>query len=229
MHAQGHRQQAGQDAELFAQQRPGQRHALAGGEHAAGALGPSDRAERVAGACAAAAIGGGGHGHRSILGAGRPGGPEIRVAARWRADGAARRLTHVLHRPPRRALHGARPPGLVLVREPDELGLERAHPQLALGARLLELAEPTATSRPRTTGRPPVSTATTCMPRVWPGAGTRRSPGSSADELDRPATSAVTPDHPERLTKDEESLRTADRDWRHVSATTRHRRLAVLE
>jgi len=39
-------------------------------------------------------------------------------------------------------LHGARPPGLVLVREPDELGLERAHPQLALRARLLELAEP---------------------------------------------------------------------------------------
>src|SRR5207247_328509 len=39
------------------------------------------------------------------------------------------------------ALHGARPPGLVLVREPDELGLERAHPQLALGARLVELAE----------------------------------------------------------------------------------------
>ena len=39
------------------------------------------------------------------------------------------------------ALHGARPPGLVLVREPDELGLERAHPQLALGVRLVELAE----------------------------------------------------------------------------------------
>jgi hypothetical protein len=49
------------------------------------------------------------------------------------------------HRGPyalRRASHGARPPGLVLVREPDELGLERAHPQLALGARLVELAEP---------------------------------------------------------------------------------------
>src|SRR5215207_4093745 len=49
------------------------------------------------------------------------------------------------HRGPyalRRALHGARPPGLVLVREPDELGLERAHPQLAFGVRLVELAEP---------------------------------------------------------------------------------------
>src|SRR5205823_3754018 len=48
------------------------------------------------------------------------------------------------HRAPyalRRALHDARPPGLVLVREPHELGLERAHPQLALGARLVELAE----------------------------------------------------------------------------------------
>jgi hypothetical protein len=29
----------------------------------------------------------------------------------------------------------------VLVREPDELGLERTHPQLALRARLVELAE----------------------------------------------------------------------------------------
>src|SRR5204862_6411227 len=48
------------------------------------------------------------------------------------------------HRGPyalRRALHDARPRGLVLVREPHELGLERAHPQLALGARLVELAE----------------------------------------------------------------------------------------
>src|SRR5207248_9052426 len=41
----------------------------------------------------------------------------------------------------RRALHGARPPGLVLVREPDELGLERAPPQLALGARVVALAD----------------------------------------------------------------------------------------
>ena len=41
----------------------------------------------------------------------------------------------------RRALTGPRPPGLVLVREPDELGLERAHPQLALAARLVELAQ----------------------------------------------------------------------------------------
>jgi hypothetical protein len=33
------------------------------------------------------------------------------------------------------------PPRLVLVREPDELGVERAHPELTLGARLVELAE----------------------------------------------------------------------------------------
>ena len=49
-----------------------------------------------------------------------------------------------------------------------------------------ELAQPssspnqTATSPPTTTGRPPVSTTTTCSPRVWPGAGTRRSPGNSS-------------------------------------------------
>src|SRR5712671_1132055 len=43
--------------------------------------------------------------------------------------------------PPRRPLHAARPPGLMLVREPDELGLESAHPQLALRERLVELAE----------------------------------------------------------------------------------------
>src|SRR5262245_506155 len=42
----------------------------------------------------------------------------------------------------RPALRGARPPGLALVREPDELGVERAYPQLAFGVRLVELAEP---------------------------------------------------------------------------------------
>ena len=30
----------------------------------------------------------------------------------------------------------------MLVREPDQLGVERAHPQLAFGVRLVELAEP---------------------------------------------------------------------------------------
>src|SRR5215211_2178991 len=38
----------------------------------------------------------------------------------------------------------------------------------------------TATSPPTTTGRLPVSTTTICMPRVWPGARTSRSPGSSS-------------------------------------------------
>src|SRR5581483_9523606 len=35
-----------------------------------------------------------------------------------------------------------RSPRLVLVRKPDQLGVERAHPPLALGVRLVELAEP---------------------------------------------------------------------------------------
>src|SRR4051812_20505960 len=41
---------------------------------------------------------------------------------------------------PRRASHGGGPPRLVLVSEPDELGVERAHPELALGLRLVQLA-----------------------------------------------------------------------------------------
>src|SRR5574342_1177162 len=35
-----------------------------------------------------------------------------------------------------------RSPRLVHVREPDQLGVERAHPQLAFGVRLVELAKP---------------------------------------------------------------------------------------
>src|SRR5262245_17737127 len=35
-----------------------------------------------------------------------------------------------------------RSPRLVLVREPDQLGVERAHPQLAFGVRIVELAKP---------------------------------------------------------------------------------------
>src|SRR5262249_28892257 len=38
----------------------------------------------------------------------------------------------------------------------------------------------TATSPPTTTGRPPVSTTIICEPRVWPGAGRSRRPGSSS-------------------------------------------------
>src|SRR5215212_8519859 len=38
----------------------------------------------------------------------------------------------------------------------------------------------TATSPPTMIGCPPVSTTTICMPLVWPGAGTSRSPGSSS-------------------------------------------------
>jgi hypothetical protein len=72
------------DAELLAQERPGQRHALAGGEHAAGALGPSDRPKRGPGAGAAAGIGGGGRGHRSILRAARPAGAALSLQLRAR-------------------------------------------------------------------------------------------------------------------------------------------------
>src|ERR687890_1448667 len=42
----------------------------------------------------------------------------------------------------RDASDGAGSPWLVLVREPDQLGVERTHPQLAFGVRLVELAEP---------------------------------------------------------------------------------------
>src|SRR5215217_1470747 len=45
-------------------------------------------------------------------------------------------------RAPGHASDGARSPWLVLVREPDQLGVERTHPQLAFGVRLVELAEP---------------------------------------------------------------------------------------
>src|SRR2546430_2720938 len=49
----------------------------------------------------------------------------------------------------------------------------------------------TATSPPTTTGRPPVSTTTTCMPRVWPDAGTSRIPGKQLElAVDRHVTHA---------------------------------------
>jgi hypothetical protein len=52
----------------------------------------------------------------------------------------------------------------VLVREPDRLGLERKHPQLAFGVRLVELAEPdrhvTAAGDPDFRQRPASSGAT---------------------------------------------------------------------
>src|SRR5215208_6680043 len=51
---------------------------------------------------------------------------------------ATRRLTERR----RDASGGAGSPWLVLVREPDQLGVERTHPQLAFGVRLVELAEP---------------------------------------------------------------------------------------
>src|SRR5215470_10372687 len=79
-----------------------------------------------------------------------------------------------------RASHGAPPPGLVLVSEPDELGVERAHPQLAFGVRLVELAEPNRHVAADDDRPPAVSTTTTWCPSVCPGAGNRRIPGSTS-------------------------------------------------
>jgi hypothetical protein len=36
----------------------------------------------------------------------------------------------------------SKPPPFVLVREPDQLGVDRAHPQLAFGVRVIQFAEP---------------------------------------------------------------------------------------
>src|ERR687888_73534 len=48
----------------------------------------------------------------------------------------------------RDASDGAGSPWLVLVREPDQLGVERTHPQLAFGVRLVELAGPNRPGAP---------------------------------------------------------------------------------
>jgi hypothetical protein len=69
----------------------------------------------------------------------------------------------------------------VLVREPDELGVECTDPHLAFGVRLVELAEPdrhVAADDDRTSAGLDYDT---CMPRVWPGAATSRSPGSNSN------------------------------------------------
>ena len=47
----------------------------------------------------------------------------------------------------RDALDGAASPRLVRVREPDQLGVERAHAQLAFGVRLVELTNQTCRVR----------------------------------------------------------------------------------
>src|ERR1043166_9362762 len=54
------------------------------------------------------------------------------------------------------ALDGAGSPRLVLVREPDQLGVERAHPQLAFGVRLVGLPEQTPPA-PADDARPPAN------------------------------------------------------------------------
>src|SRR5207248_4672980 len=68
---------------------------------------------------------------------------ENRALARGAGAAGPRRAWVDSRRPGRRgALDGAGSPRLVLVREPDQLGVEPAHPQLAFGVRLAELAEP---------------------------------------------------------------------------------------
>ena len=82
----------------------------------------------------------------------------------------------------------------MLVREPDQLGVERAHQQLASVCGSSSSPNQTAMSPPMTTGRLPVSTTTTCVPGVArcrnesdPGKqfelavdGTYRTPGASS-------------------------------------------------
>src|SRR5207248_6884560 len=68
---------------------------------------------------------------------------ENRALARGAGAAGPRRAWVDSRRPGRRgALDGAGSPRLVLVREPDQLGVEPAHPQLAFGVRLVALAEP---------------------------------------------------------------------------------------
>src|SRR5437763_4263119 len=59
---------------------------------------------------------------------------DSRAIAHRLSDGLARSLASDV-------LADLRPPRLVLVREPDQLGVERADQLLAFGARLVELAE----------------------------------------------------------------------------------------
>jgi hypothetical protein len=60
----------------------------------------------------------------------------------------------------RDALVGAGSLRLVLVCEPDHLGVERPHPQLAFGVRLIELAEPNRHVAPDDDRTPTGRTAT---------------------------------------------------------------------
>jgi hypothetical protein len=67
----------------------------------------------------------------------------------------------------------------VRVREPDQLGVERAHAQLAFGVRLVELAKPNR--HVAANDRAPASLDDDDLDAACvPGAGTSRSPGSSS-------------------------------------------------
>ena len=92
-------------------------------------------------------------------------------------------------------LDGARSPRLVLV--PDQLGVERAYPPLASVCGSSSSPNQNATSPPMTTGRSPISTTTTCVPRVWPAPG-RAEPGQQLDlAVDRHVPHADAPGDPQ--------------------------------
>jgi hypothetical protein len=80
----------------------------------------------------------------------------------------------------RDALDGAGSPRLVLVREPDRLRVERTHSHLAFGVRLVEHAKPNRHVAANDDRAPASLDDDDLHARVWPGAGTSRSPGSSA-------------------------------------------------
>ena len=73
-----------------------------------------------------------------------------------------------------------RPPGLVLVREPDLLRLERTDQPLALGVWLVEIGEEDRRVAGDDDWTPVRLDDDYLRARVWPGAGMSRSPGSSS-------------------------------------------------
>ena len=66
------------------------------------------------------------------------------------------------------------------MREPDQLGVERKHPQLAFGVRFGELAEPDRHVAADDYRTPAGLDDDDLHAALWPGAGTSRSPGSSS-------------------------------------------------
>ena len=104
--------------------------------------------------------------------------PEAVPRRRGSADRRTRRRAVVL--PAGDASDGSGPPWLVRVREPDELRVERTYQQLALGVRIVELAEPHR-HVPADDDRTPAGLDDDHLRAgCGPGAGTSRTPGSSS-------------------------------------------------